>query len=102
MTTDTLLGFLLWAGSSAGLMAISSFLLERFPPFQKIASKTRLYIVLGIVVLIPQLVNLIPLVPQSTWDTLQPIWEGLVTSVVVAITFITSEVTHDTDKSLRK
>jgi hypothetical protein len=102
MNTDTLLGFLLWAGSSAGLMAISSFLLERFPPFQKIASKTRLYIVVGVVILIPQVVNLLPLVPQSTWDTLQPIWEGLVTSVVVAITFVTSEFTHNTDKRLTK
>ena len=101
MSTSTIPAFLGWAASSAGLVAIASFLLERLSGFQSLTSKQRLVIIVAVVLVIPQLVLIITkVVPNSTWATLQPYWQSLVTSIVVLSTFLASEGAHAVDKKL--
>jgi len=103
MPTDSIPSFLGWAASSAGLAAIAAFLIERLGAFQALSSKQKQIIVACIIVVIPQAVLfLIGIVPAATWATLQPYWQSLVTSVVVLVTLLSSEVAHRVDKVVRK
>ena len=94
MPTDTIPDFLKWAASSAGLIAVASFLIERVPWFQSLLPKQRQIIIVGLVILLPQVVLVIlRVVPPTMWETLQPYWAELVTSLVVLSTLLVKSLT---------
>jgi hypothetical protein len=103
--TGSIKDLLTWAGSSAGLMVVISLLIERLPGlsswFAALPVKTKVLIICLVALLLPQIILLLTtVVPDSTWDKLQPVWEAIVVSVSV-ITWAIGELTHKVDKRLR-
>jgi hypothetical protein len=102
MPTGSIPEFLAWAASSAGLVAIASWIAERLRAFQMLTAKGRQLVMIAVVVAIPQIVLVLTkVVPDSAWATLQPYWQSLVTSIVVLTTLTASELAHKADKRNR-
>ena len=100
---ESIRAFLIWLGSSGGIIAILSFLAERAAWFQALAPKTKQLIFSGAALLLPQLsllgLDLLDIVPAEAMGKLESHFGAIMTSVVVIGTLLFSEVAHAVDKA---
>lgn len=91
--------FLAWLGSSPGIVAILSFVAERWPWYQAQSSKAKQAIAWAVAFILPQIsLALLEVVPPEIWGQLQPRFQAILTSVSVIATLFISEAVHEVDK----
>ena len=99
MTTSSIMDFVYWLGTSAGIMTVLSLLTERVPWFQALTSKTKQIIMVVIAVALPELVFvLLNVVPVETWALLEPHFQAIWVGLAALITVLASEAVHAADK----
>ena len=103
---ESIMAFLVWIGSSGGIVAILSFLAERWPWFQKQTPKTKQAIAWSASFLLPQLslvaLDLVGYIPAEAWGKMEVHFQAILTSVSVIATLFFSETAHAVDKRLSK
>lgn len=91
----TLEEFLKWLITSSGASAVMSFLLERFPPFQKLSSQVKAWVTYGgTLVLALGAYAIIIYVPAETLAALAP-WFTILAGVTIP--FVASQIAHKSD-----
>lgn len=99
---ENIQAFIVWFGSSGGIIAILSFLAERWTWFQRQEPKTKQAISWGAAFILPQvslaLLDLVGYIPPEAWAKLETHFQALVSSAGVIATLFFSELAHKADK----
>ena len=99
MTPETLKDAVGWVGTSAGLLFVLSWVIERWAWFQGRTPKARQYITVLSAILIPILsLVLLRQVPDSTWLALEPYYQAIVIGISTLIGLGAMEASHKVDK----
>jgi len=102
---ENITAFIVWLGSGPGIVAILSFVVERWGWFQKQTSKTRMAITWGLAFLLPQIslavLDLVGYIPAEAWSKMETHFQAILVSVSVIASLLASEGAHAIDKRMQ-
>lgn len=99
MSTDSLIVFIKYLGTTAGLGAAIALLTERIPPFQRLSKATKTTIVATLCIALPLASwAVLRFVPADVFNQLDPIFQQLVVGISVLLTWLVSQGTHWADR----
>jgi uncharacterized membrane-anchored protein len=99
MPTDSLILFIKYLGTTAGLGAAIALLTERVPGFQRLSKATKATLVAILCITLP-LASWAALrfVPADVFHQLDPLFQQLVVGVSVLLTWLASQGAHWADR----
>ena len=103
---ENIRAFIVWFGSSGGIIAMLSFGAERWSWFQGLTPKQKQGLSWAAAFILPQvslaLLDLIGYIPPEAWAKMEIHFQALVSSAGVIATLFFSELAHKADKRFRK
>jgi hypothetical protein len=89
--------FLQWLASGLGANVVVSFLVERWPWFQNLASDTKKFLsIVGTAVIALAAYGIMIYVPATFWASINPYWQIIVAVVGM---FVGTQVFHKFDRA---
>ena len=99
MPTDSLIMFIKYLGTTAGLGAAIALLTERIPGFQRLPKATKATIVATLCIVLPLASwAILHFVPADVFNQLDPIFQQLVVGISVLLTWLVSQGAHWADR----
>lgn len=99
MPTDSLILFIKYLGTTAGLGAAIALLTERMPGFQRLSKATKTTLVATLCIVLPLASwALLRFVPADVFNQLDPIFQQLIVGLSVLLTWLVSQGAHWADR----
>ncbi len=101
MSTDSLIMFIKYLGTTAGLGAVIALLTERIPAFQRLSKAAKTTIVATLCIVLPLASwAVLQFVPADVFSQLDPVFQQLVVGISVLLTWLVSQGAHWADRQV--